>query len=413
MSEEDQFKVNFDGHDDDPKSSLDGQDEVQKSDLSTDSFPETNQDDQDESQELDLSHIVTFPEYLLGDQYELEDFGLSEDDSSLATDLNAASSEGEHAAEEPMHDEPEQMINRAGDSIKRMLLIVILLVVVGGAGVYYFLNQDVTAPTEPATAQTNTVPAALPPVPAAEPVAQSASARESAVAVNQPAIPAAKSVENVTAETPQEQTVTQPVAQVAGAVSEPQDKATKPASEAAPAQQKAADSVLPVPPPVEPAESAVPPVLVRGGAFTLDAGSYLMESNRDSLVAKIKKLGYEPLVTPINATLDMTRLSLGVYGKDEVQRALDFARSIEPGSYSAPVGDRYVVYAGTFQKLSNVEKLSQRFFDEGVKAYTEPVKVTRTLSRIRFGRFATKEDATSAAQKAAEVGLSAAVVKYK
>ena len=437
MSEEDQFKVNFDGHDDDSKSSLDGQDEVQKSDLSTDSFPETNQDDQDESQELDLSHIVTFPEYLLGDQYELEDFGLSEDDSSLATDLNAASSEGEHAAEEPMHDEadqflrytwqrrcehaaeepmhdePEQMINRAGDSIKRMLLIVILLVVVGGAGVYYFLNQDVTAPTEPATAQTNTVPAALSPVPAAEPVAQSASARESAVAVNQPAIPAAKSVENVTAETPQEQTVTQPVAQVAGAVSEPQDKATKPASEAAPAQQKAADSVLPVPPPVEPAESAVPPVLVRGGAFTLDAGSYLMESNRDSLVAKIKKLGYEPLVTPINATLDMTRLSLGVYGKDEVQRALDFARSIEPGSYSAPVGDRYVVYAGTFQKLSNVEKLSQRFFDEGVKAYTEPVKVTRTLSRIRFGRFATKEDATSAAQKAAEVGLSAAVVKYK
>jgi cell division septation protein DedD len=109
----------------------------------------------------------------------------------------------------------------------------------------------------------------------------------------------------------------------------------------------------------------------------------------------------------------MTRLSLGTYDKDEVQGALDFARSIEPGSYSAPAGDRYVIYAGTFQKLSNVKKLSQRFHDEGVKAYTEPVKVTRTLSRIRFGRFATKEDAASAAQKAAEVGLSAAVVKYK
>jgi cell division septation protein DedD len=412
MSEEDKFKENDDGHDDEPKSSLDDQDEVEKSGLSAGSFPEASLHDQDELQELDLSHIVTFPEYLLGDQYELEEFGMGEDDSSLATDLSAAFSEGEHVAVEPMHDEPEQIINSA-NSIPWMILIVVLMVVVGGAGAYYFLNQDVTAPIEPATVQTDTVPVALPPVPVAEPVAQSPSAKESAVAVNPPAVPAAKSVENMTAEPPQEQMVNQPNAQGAGALPEPQDKATNSASEAAPAQQKPADSVLPVPPPVEPAESAAPPVQVTGGAFTLDAGSYLMVSNRDSLVAKIKKLGYEPLVTPINATLDMTRLSLGTYGKDEVQGALDFARSIEPGSYSAPAGDRYVIYAGTFQKLSNVEKLSQRFHDEGVKAYTEPVKVTRTLSRIRFGRFATKEDAASAAQKAAEVGLSAAVVKYK
>ena len=412
MSEEDQFKEKYDGHDDEPKPSLDDQDEVEKSDLSAGSFPETNLHDQDELQELDLNHIVTFPEDLLGDQYELEEFGLGEDDSPLANDLSTAFSEGEHAAEEPLHDEPEQIINSA-NSIPWMLLIVILLVIVGGAGAYYFLNQDVTVPIESATAQSNSVPVALPPVPAAEPVAQSSSAKEPAVAVDSTAIPAAKSVENVTAETRQEQTLDPPADQVARAASGPQDKATKPASEAAPAQQKAADSVLPVPPPVEPAESAVPPVQVTGGAFTLDAGSYLVESNRDSLVAKIKKLGYEPLVTPINATLDMTRLSLGTYDKDEVQGALDFARSIEPGSYSAPAGDRYVIYAGTFQKLSNVKKLSQRFHDEGVKAYTEPVKVTRTLSRIRFGRFATKEDAASVAQKAAEAGLSAAVVKYK
>ncbi|MGK2905217.1 MAG: SPOR domain-containing protein [Desulfuromonadales bacterium] len=392
MSEKGRFKVNFADHDDDPESSPDDQDEVQKSGSSAGHFPENNQNNLDEFQELDLSHIVNFPEDLPSDQYKLEDFGLGEDVSFLETDLSTASSGDEHAAEEPMHDESEQLINSAGDSIKRMLLIVILLVVAGGAGVYYFMSQDVTAPTEPATAQTNTGPVALPPVTDAEPVEQNTSANVPAVALNPPAIPAAKSVEKVSAETPQEQTLNQPVGQVAGAVSEPQ---------------------VPVPPPVEPAESAVPPVHVTGGAFTLDVGSYLIESNRDSLVAKIKKLGYEPLVTSINATLDMTRLSLGTYGKDEVQGALDFARSIEPGSYSAPAGERYVVYAGTFQKLSNVEKLSQRFLEEGVKAYSEPVKVTRTLSRIRFGRFTTKEDAASAARKAAEVGLSAAVVRYK
>ena len=411
MSEEDQFKVNFDGHDDGPKSRLDDQDEVEKSGSSVDSAPETNLYDQDDLQDLDLSHIVTFPEHLLGDQYELEEFGLGEDDSPLANDLSAAFSGGEHAAEEPMHDEPEQVINSA-NSIPWMFLIVILMAVVGG-GTYFFLNNDVTAPTEPNTAQTNTVPVALPPVPVTEPVAKSSSSKESAVVVNPPAVTAAESAENVTAETSQEQTLNHPVPQVSQTASEPQDKATEPASEAAPARQKTADSVLPVPSPVEPADSSVPPAQVTAGAFTLDAGSYLMESNRDSLVAKIKKLGYDPLVTPINATLDMTRLSLGTYGKDEIRKALDFARSIEPGSYSAPVGDQYVVYAGTFQNLSNVEKLSKRFHDEGVKAYTEPVKVTRTLSRIRFGRFATKEDAASASQKAAEVGLKAAVVKYK
>jgi cell division septation protein DedD len=152
---------------------------------------------------------------------------------------------------------------------------------------------------------------------------------------------------------------------------------------------------------------------VADGDYALDAGSYLLESNRDSLVEKIKKLGYEPLVTPVNATLDMTRLRLGTFDKSEVQEALAFARSIEPGSYSAPAGDRYVIYAGTFLKTANVDKLSKRFLEQGITVHPEPVQVVRTLSRIRFGSFASKDDATVAAREIGKSGLRVEVVKSK
>ncbi len=160
-------------------------------------------------------------------------------------------------------------------------------------------------------------------------------------------------------------------------------------------------------------KASEPAKQVAGGVFALDAGSYLFESSRESLVEKIKKLGYEPLITPVDATLDMTRLRLGTFGKDEVKEALAFARSIEPGAYSAPAGDGYVVYAGTFLKSRNIEKLSQRFLEEGIKTHAEPVQVVRTLSRIRFGSFATKEDATAAVQEVAEVGIKAVVITSK
>jgi len=160
--------------------------------------------------------------------------------------------------------------------------------------------------------------------------------------------------------------------------------------------------------------SAVSPKKAANGAFALDAGSYLLESNRDSLVAKIRKLGYEPLITPVDATLDMTRLRLvGTFDKSEVQEVLDFARKIEPGAYSSPAGDRFVIYAGTFLKSSSIDTLTKRFLEEEITVHSEPVQVVRTLSRIRFGSFASKADAAAAAQEISKTGLKVEVVKSK
>ena len=417
MSDKDQFT--FDDDDDFPETDLDDQDEPQGSALNDDDdFPGSDPDDVDESQGFEMGDDDDFPE----------------------TDLTAAFADGEHTADGPVPDEPVLKVKSGGNSRTRTLLVVLLLVVAGGAGAYYFMDLGGTTPsvpTVPVPAQTGTRSIALPPQPAqapaaqetaesaakpasvtvpppplpAESKAQTAPAESPAAAVSQAVAPVTRPEEQPIAEKPAAEAVKQPATQVAVPAQQPQAAAAKPAPEPAPVKQMSA--ALTVTQAIEPTKPDKVPMQVAGGAYALDAGSYLMESNRDSLVAKIKQLGYEPLVTPINATLDMTRLRLGTFGKDEVQEALDFARSIEPGSYSTPAGDRYVIYAGTFLKSHNINKLSQRFLAEGIKVYPEPVQVVRTLSRIRFGSFATKEDAATAAQEAGEVGLKAVVVQSK
>ena len=72
-----------------------------------------------------------------------------------------------------------------------------------------------------------------------------------------------------------------------------------------------------------------------------------------------------------------------------------------------------MIYAGTFLKTNNLAKVKERFLADGVQVKSEPVQVVRTLSRIRFGRFATKDDAAKAASAVAEAGVKAVVVKAK
>ncbi len=402
-----------------------------------DDFPETNLGDKDEPQEPDLSD-EGFPETSLGDQDESEEPVLGYEDDFPETDLSAAFLEGEHVAEESVLDGAVPKVKGDGNSRPRMLLMVLLLVIAVGAGAYYFMDLGGTTPsvpTVPVPAQKTTKSVALPakaakapaapdkvepaakpvtvavPPPPVEPAAEVTPAKKSVAVAIPPAPPAAKAV----ATKPKIEPAKQPVAQVAVPAPQPKVVETKATTTPAPAPapQKAAIPVPSVATPAASTKATVPTKQVVGGAFTLDAGSYLFEANRNSLVAQIKGLGYEPLVTPVDATLDMTRLRLGTFNKDEVQEALDFARSIEPGAYSAPAGDGYVVYAGTFLKAESVDKLSQRFLKEGVKVHPEPVQVVRTLSRIRFGSFATKQAATAAASELSQSGLTSVVVKSK
>ena len=275
-------------------------------------------------------------------------------------------------------------------------------------------QKTVALPPQPA--KPVSVPVPPPPAqPAAKPVAEEpakpAPVQQKAVVKPEPA-PAVKTEEKPAQEASAKPGVqmsapAQKPPEVARPVAQTEAAASKPDQRTAEAKPASAPTSMPA------SGRGVASTQAAGGVFALDAGSYLFESNRDSLVAKIKKLGYESLVTPVDAKLDMTRLRLGTYRKEDVRQALDFARSIEPGAYSAPAGDGYVIYAGTFLKKGSVDKLTKRFMAEGVKVHPEPVQVVRTLSRIRFGSFATREDAVAAAHAAGKAGVKAVVVKAK
>ena len=385
-----------------------------------------------------------------------DQFTFDDNDDFPEADLSSAFSDGEFEADNPATDVQEESelaeakksrkadkSSGSGGSRTRILLVVLLLVVAGGAGAYYFMDLGGTTPvvpTVPVPAQKAQKTVALPPQPAKAPPAKvQPAAKPVSVAVPPPppAQPATRPVAEEPAKPAPEQQVAvskpEPAAVVKPAEKPAQEASAKPAMPLAvpapkpqqtiepvtqskpgatvkPAQQTAKASVAPASKPMPTPEPAAAPKQVAGGDFALDAGSYLFESNRDSLITRIKKLGYKPLVTPVDAKVDMTRLRLGTYRKEEVQKALEFARSIEPGAYSAPAGDGYVIYAGTFLKQGTVDKLTKRFLAEGVKVHPEPVQVVRTLSRIRFGSFATKEDATAAVNAAGKAGVKAVVV---
>lgn len=411
MSDKDQFT--FDDDDDLPKTDLDGQKESAESELSEDfGFEDPDSDDSEPD-----------------DQGELLELDLSGSDS-FDTDLSASLAEGEHFADVPVPERPKPQVKGSGGSGMRGLLIVLLLVVAGGAGAYYFMDLGGSAPAVP-TPQASAKKATKSVAPQDQPT-KSQAAQETAAPAAKPVsvavpLPPAEEMPNPqdVAVAPQPATLAEDVAKVAEPVAKQVEPVVKedsvPAANSAemvavvpaPAPRKSLAPAIPAPAPVVTEMPSAESVKVVVGTYALDAGSYLFESNRDALVAHVEKLGYEAKVTPVDATLAMTRLRLGTFGKEEVQDVLALARTIEPGSYSAPAGERYVIYAGTFLQSQHVEKLSQRFVELGMKVYAEPVNVVRTLSRIRFGSFATEEEAAAAAREVTNAGLKVTVVKYK
>lgn len=383
-----------------------------------------------------------------------DQFTFDDDDDFPETDLSNAFSDGEHEIEGPSGEvedplesfaaeneasEPVGKVKKskkpkkqkeAGNSGSRTkgLLLVLLLVVGGAAGAYYFMDLGGTtpavqtvavtakttiAPAKPKTEPATSVKVAVPPPPpqkAPEQLVQEPVEKQAPVQQQTKSEPS----EPTLGQTAENKDVVVANTEAVVPVPKPDDgkaEKAKPDAEKTAVQMTAMNNADPAA--MQDEKGAAVPKQVADGRFSLDAGSYLFETNRDTLIQKIKKLGYEPLVTPVDATLDMTRLRLGTFSKEEVKEALAFARTIESGSYSAPAGDNYVIYAGTFLSQGNIEQLTRKFNDQGIKVYPEPVQVVRTLSRIRFGHFATRDDAAAAAAAASEAGVKAVVVKSK
>ena len=408
-------EIFFDTEEDLPGTSLGEQANTEESDKGNEEFFFATEDEDSEPEQEVQSELDTPTD---------DEASFSGDEDLFGDNLNAGFPEDEEEIDDPVNFAPETQ-EKSGGSKNRTLLMVLLLVIVVAGGAYYFMGLGSSTPSVPTVKMPVETPAKAvsvppPPQPAKVPAQKAAPEKETpvTVAVPPPSAPAvakteAKPAVKAAKPAPLEKPKQEP-AKPAQAVTEKAPKAP-PVKAAEPPNIKTMVATTPVEvaKPAAAPKPVVAPKQVADGAYALDAGSYLVKSNRKALVAKIEKLGYQPLVTPVEATLDMTRLNLGTFSKEEVKASLTFAREIEPGSYSAPAGDGYVIYAGTFFKTNNLEKIKKRFFAEGVQVKSEPVQVIRTLSRVRFGSFASKEDAAEAVSAVAKAGVKATVVKAK
>lgn len=450
MSDKDQFT--FEDEDESPESSITKKEEPQESDAGggeiffdmEEDLPGTSFGEQAHTEEsdkgseeflFDIEEESSEPEQDVQTELDTakDDEGSFLGDEDLFGDnLNAGFPENEEEIDDPVDFAPESQ-EKSGGSRNRTLLMVLLLVIVVAGGAYYFMGLGSSTPSVPTVKMPVETPAkavAVPPPPVKAPAKKAAPEKETPVSVAVPpppapavatteAKPATASAKPAPVEKPKQEPAMPAPTSVAVPAQVPAPEPVKPAptvtekAPKAPPVKAVETKTVEVDKPVTAAKPDVAPMQVADGAYALDAGSYLLESNRKTLVAKIEKLGYHPLVTPVDATIDMTRLRLGTHSKEDVQASLAFAREVEPGSYSVPAGDGYVIYAGTFLKTNNLEKVKKRFLAEGFQVKSEPVQVVRTLSRVRFGSFASKEDAADAASIVAKAGVKAAVVKAR
>ena len=425
-------EIFFDTEEDLPGTSLGEQADTEESDKgSKEFFFDTEDEDSEPEQEVP-------PEL---DTASVDESRFLGDEDLFGDNLNAGFPENEEEIDDPVDFAPEPQ-EKSGGSRNRTLLMVLLLVIVVAGGAYYFMGLGSSTPSVPTVKMPVEKPAkavAVQPPPAKAPKEKAVPEKEKPVIVVVPpspspavakteAKPSAAAAKPASVEKHKQEpaklaqtSVAAPAPVPAPVPVKPAPAVTEKAPKAPPAKAAETPAVktmvatkpVEVAKPVAATKSVAAPKQVADGAYALDAGSYLMASNRKALVAKIEKLGYQPLVTPVNATIDMTRLRLGTHSKEDVQASLAFAREIEPGSYSVPAGDGYVIYAGTFLKTNNLEKIKKRFLAEGLQVKPEPVQVVRTLKRVRFGSFASKEDAAEAASTVAKAGVNAAVVKAK
>lgn len=152
---------------------------------------------------------------------------------------------------------------------------------------------------------------------------------------------------------------------------------------------------------------------VSDGEFVLESMTCRLATDCNALMAKIRRLGYKPALTPLDATIHMLRLRLGPFAGIKLKQALALARTIEPGSYSVPVGGSYVIHAGVYQKQEYIDRQVNRFAAKGIKVYLETVKVAEILHVIRFGSFATRAEAEAASRSASSSDVQVEVVRSR
>jgi hypothetical protein len=247
----------------------------------------------------------------------------------------------------------------ARPAARRRLLLLTLLLVLVGAAAYFFLGGP-PAPEAPLPAPPLRQPIALPPPPVGseEALVKTEQMPPPPATVGAPEVPAA----------------------------EPAPPAVTGAATASEAPAKA-------------------------GAYSLQAGAFLLKSNLRAAEATVRRLGHEPRVRVVHRPLPMVRLRVGGFFAAEGEARLKSLKTVAPDAFLIRQGDFVLVYAGSYQDIDRARRAADLLYQQGIRVEEEPTTAEVSLSLLSFGDFADRRAAEQAARQAQAAGLEAIVRK--
>lgn len=175
----------------------------------------------------------------------------------------------------------------------------------------------------------------------------------------------------------------------------------------------------PAPAPVaKPAAKTAVPAGTEGqvkatGKFTLLVGEFPTGKMLKEIKATIKKAGVAPIhVKTSKVTKQMHRLVVGEYAEHD--QALGEVQKLKKNGVDAfmgEVGDKYIVYAGSYYYADRAEIERERLQKLGMNATVARSDSTVQLAKVTAGTFATAEKAQAAQEKMKEKGLTTDVIE--
>jgi len=321
-------------------------------------------------------------------EFDFEEAGISEEEFIIAESAQPDEPEVE-LTEEPLAEfevevedegEPEEQARKR--PVTRILWLVLLLLVAGGG--YFLLVSDEPEPA-PSPIQTSKQPISLPDKPPVKP------APVKQVVAEAPAAPVVSATVSDVPAKPVEVAVDAPAEAPAKAAEKPvtTEKAT-----VTPAV------IEPLP------EKAVP-----HGAYSVQVGGYLLQSNLQDAEKKALRTGYPSQINEARKVTRMTRLFYGRFAPAEADAKLAELTEKSPGAFKVVERDQVAVYAGSYSNQDQARRSADLLLEKGLSLKEVGVEVPVPLYILKLGPFTDRAAAEKAARDAEAVGLPTLVVK--
>ena len=373
-------------------------------------------------------------------------FEITDDDSGTDESPAEQPVAGEPLVDEPMVEEPSlEMRKTTGGSSQRILMLLLLLVVLIAAG-YFFMGDLLLPPApEPAITVKTSQPQKMK-IPQRKQVEQEQQAVKEVVmpaervAEENAPVPPEKAVSDATVAGSSPVDNTEPLA-AATEASGQQEEGEVAADSAEPAEVAQAEPVAETSEPVaeksepiaeksepiaeksEPMAGEAPavavstsekppaPVAPAASDYVLQVGAFVVDSNLEITLDKVKKLGFDPVVLERRKSTTMTRLRVGAYPEPVAREKLQELQQLIASAFLLHEEQQMVLYAGSYYNVNRARSMADKLFQHDIRIEEEPVEIQVPMKIVRFGKFHDSAAASVVAGQAKKSGLDVLVVK--